>query len=171
MPRPPGIRPHCHLSWEAPHGSLVCGRQARGGGREEGSRGGQGRHHTFPQVSVSGGQRDRQSVLPGPVLPNPPATPGPVHPQASPTPPSAVLPSPILSQRPSAASVLHSPLNILSGGAQVPPPLHCIHPGPGTWQEPCLPGTRLLSTGVQKAGTHGGKSQPQGGTLHTLWDI
>nr|XP_020732628.1 serine hydrolase-like protein 2 isoform X1 [Odocoileus virginianus texanus] len=77
----------------------------------------------------------------------------------------------LVNQRPSAASGLHSPLNILSGGAQVPPPLHCIHPGPGTWQEPCLPGTRLLSTGVQKAGTHGGKSQPQGGTLHTLWDI
>ena len=93
----------------------VEGRQGEGG-REEGTRGGQGRHHIFPQVSVSGGQRDRQSVLPGPVLPNPPSTPGPLHPQASPMPPSAVLPSPNLSQRPSAASGLHSPLNILSGG-------------------------------------------------------
>ena len=56
MPRSPGMRPLCHLSWAAPDGSLVCGRQARGGGWGEGAGGGQGWHHTFPRASVSGGQ-------------------------------------------------------------------------------------------------------------------
>ena len=134
----------------------VEGRQGEGG-REEGTRGGQGRHHIFPQVSVSGGQRDRQSVLPGPVLPNPPSTPGPLHPQASPMPPSAVLPSPNLSQRPSAASGLHSPLNILSGGGSgaTPAPLHSSW----TWDLAGTVPSRDTSAEhrVQKAGTHGGQ--------------
>ena len=61
MPRSPGMRPLCHLSWAAPpppRPRPVAGawKAGEGTGTGEGTRGGQGQHHTFPQVSVSGRQ-------------------------------------------------------------------------------------------------------------------
>ena len=133
MPRSPGMRPLCHPSWAVPP-PPTC-RWYMEGRRGEGHGGGHwGWAGTAPHLSTGicvwgeghtqVWQRDQQSVPPGPILPNPPATLGPVHPQAGPVPPSAVPPPPSC-QRPSATSGTHSPLNILRGGSgATPAPLH-----------------------------------------------
>lgn len=136
MPRSPGMRPLCHLSWAAPPPpapapSLVRGRQARG--RARGRALGVGRDSTTPfHRYLCLGGKAHSGVAEGAAVstawPHPPKPSSHTGPRAPPGRPCASICCPlsaILSQRPSATFGTHSPLNILRGGSgATPAPLH-----------------------------------------------
>lgn len=181
MPRSPGMRPLCHLSWAAPHPRPrpVAGAWKAGEGRGtgEGTGGGQGQHHTFPQVSVSGGRGTfrcgRGTSSQYRLAPSSQT----LQPHRAPSTPRPALCLHLLSplRHPQSEAIRH-----LRDPQPVEHPLRGLrcHPcstafsldlGPGRNCD--FRGLVCRAQGFRWQGLMGGKSQPQGGTLRTLWDI